>query len=178
MNTMNNMSESKKEFDVIIEVPVDSNLKYEIDAQGNLRLDRILSSSMSYPGNYGYIPNTLADDGDALDALVMVSYPLQPKSIIRCRPIGYLSMRDEKGLDEKVVLVPVDRVDPHYDHITEISDIGEASKKKIEHFFQYYKSTEPEKWTQIEGWCNAEESYHLIEKYHTKYISSKSRATQ
>ena len=166
------MSENK-DFDVVIEVPVDSSLKYEIDAQGNLRLDRILSSSMSYPGNYGYIPNTLADDGDALDALVMVSYPLQPKSIITCRPIGYLGMRDEKGLDEKVVLVPVDSVDPHYGHIHEISDIGEATKKKIEHFFQYYKSTEPEKWTQIDSWHNAKESYQLIEKYSLAFQTSR-----
>ena len=154
-----------KEFDVVIEVPVDSNLKYEIDKDGILRLDRILSSSMSYPGNYGYIPNTLADDGDALDALIMVSYPLQPKSIVTCRAIGYLSMRDEKGLDEKVVCVPVDRVDPHYNHIHEIEDLGEASKKKIEHFFQYYKSTEPNKWTNIESWENSTQAYALIEQY-------------
>lgn len=155
------------ETDVIIEIPAGCNLKYEVTKTKpeRLRLDRVLSSSMAYPGNYGYIENTLADDGDPLDALIVVPYPLVPGSVVKCRIVGALEMTDEKGLDEKLILVPTSEVDPHYDDINDIQDLSKATLEKITHFFNHYKTVEKGKWVEVKGFLNKSESIQLLEKY-------------
>jgi inorganic pyrophosphatase len=162
-----------EETDVIVEIPTGCNLKYEITKTKpeKLRLDRILSSSMAYPGNYGFIENTLAEDGDPLDALVISPYAMFPGCIVSCRVIGALEMTDEKGLDEKLILVPSSSVDPHYDDITDITDLSKATKKKILHFFTHYKSTEVDKWVNVSGFINKKKSLDLLDKYRKAYAN-------
>ena len=161
----------EEETDVIIEIPAGSNLKYEITKTKpeRFRLDRVLSSSMAYPGNYGYIENTLAEDGDPLDALVISPYTMVPGCVVRCRVVGCLVMTDEKGLDEKLILVPSSSVDPHYDEIRDIKDLTKATKKKILHFFNHYKSTEAGKWVNVQGFIGKSESLKLLSKYQNSY---------
>ena len=119
----------------VIEIPFGTNIKYEYDENHNLlRCDRILNTSMSYPGNYGFIPHTLADDNDALDVLVLCDEELLPGSVIKCRPIGYLEMSDEKGRDEKIMAVPTHDVDPSSDNIQCINDIPSIVRQKIKTF--------------------------------------------
>lgn len=157
--------------DVIVEVEQGSNLKYEIDHGTNqepiLRLDRILSSSMAYPGNYGYIPNTLAEDGDPLDALILTPYKLHPGCIVECKAIGVLIMSDEKGLDEKILAVPADTVDNSYQHINNLTDLPQPTLDKIQHFFAYYKMTDPNRWSKVEGFQDRTVATQLIKKYQT-----------
>lgn len=136
--------------DIIIEVSYMSNIKYEIEKDSNLlRLDRILNTSMSYPGNYGFFPNTIAGDNDPLDALLITNYSLQPGVIVSTKIIGVLITVDEKGEDEKVIVVPDDSVDPDYKEINDISDLNEALKNKIIHFFKNYKVLEENKWVTV-----------------------------
>ena len=136
--------------DIIIEVSCMSNIKYEIEKDSNLlRLDRILNTSMSYPGNYGFFPNTIAGDNDPLDALLITNYSLQPGVIVSTKIIGVLITVDEKGEDEKVIVVPDDSVDPDYKEINDISDLNEALKNKIIHFFKNYKVLEENKWVTV-----------------------------
>merc|ERR1711966_432309 len=117
--------------DIYIEISLGSNLKYEYDKEySKLRLDRVLSSSMIYPGNYGYIPNTLAQDNDELDALVIVPYSILPGTILKCKVIGALIMEDEKGLDEKIIVVPATEVDASFGDINDITDLKETTKDK------------------------------------------------
>ncbi len=155
--------------DVIVEVRRDSCLKYEIDELSDrgptLRLDRILTSSMTYPGNYGYIPGTLSADGDPLDALIVVPYELEPGCVVECRPVGVLIMSDEKGLDEKILVVPVESVDPTYGHIQTLEDIPLTTRNCIVHFFTHYKTHEPGKWSKVEGLKDKQEAMRLIESY-------------
>lgn len=152
--------------DAIIEISKNSNLKYEFDKDQNLlRLDRLLSSSMCYPSNYGYIPNTLAEDGDALDILVICPYTIAPNTIIKTKIIGALVMTDEKGLDEKIIAVPSDEVDKHSIDINDLSDVKEHVKEKIKHFFTYYKGTDNDKWSKVEGFIDKNEAIELIDKY-------------
>lgn len=153
------------EVDVIVEIPNGSNLKYEIDKDGNVRLDRVLSCSMTYPGNYGFIPNTLAKDGDPLDILILVPYSLHPGSIVKCRILGALVMSDEKGLDEKILAVPVDKVDPNYKSWKDIYNIPEIQLDKIKHFFEHYKKTDPGKWTEVNEFLDKESSEKIVDKY-------------
>lgn len=159
--------------DMIVEVERDSGLKYEIDDTGRtLRLDRILTSSMTYPGNYGYIPQTLSEDGDPLDALLLVPYKLQPGSIVACRAIGVLIMTDEKGLDEKVLMVPDTDVDPNLSHINDLTDLNQTTLDTVEHFFTYYKTNEKGKWSRVEGFRDRQEAERLIKLYQKKLESS------
>lgn len=155
--------------DVIIEVQKDSALKYEIDEESckgpTLRLNRILTSSMSYPGNYGYIPGTLSEDGDPLDALVLVPYQLEPGCIVTCRAVGALIMTDEKGLDEKILMVPVPSVDPNFNQMQELEDIPEPTRWAIKHFFTHYKAFEVGKWSSVQGFKSRKVAEGLIRKY-------------
>jgi inorganic pyrophosphatase len=152
--------------DVYIEISKGSNLKYEYDKKhSKLRLDRVLSSSMIYPGNYGYIPNTLAEDNDELDALVIVPYSILPGTILKCRVIGALIMEDEKGLDEKIIVVPDSNVDASFDDINDITDLKETTKHKISHFFEFYKKIEKNKWSNVKQYISASEAQKLINKY-------------
>ena len=155
-----------KYLDVFIEISKGSNLKYEFDKKANvLRLDRILSSSMIYPGNYGYIENTLAADNDELDALVLASYSIQPGTIIKCKVIGALIMEDEKGLDEKVIVVPAEEVDVCSESINEIDDLCQSVRDKISHFFEYYKKTDINRWSKVKDFISSQEAHKLIDKY-------------
>ncbi|CAL4318963.1 Inorganic pyrophosphatase [Buchnera aphidicola (Protaphis terricola)] len=139
---------------VIIEIPANSSpVKYELDKKlGLLFVDRFLPTPMFYPCNYGYINQTLSMDGDPLDVLVITPYPIQSYSVIHCKPIGILKMKDESGDDAKIIAVPKNKISQLYNNINNISDIPELLKKQIEHFFKYYKKIEKEKWTKIIGW--------------------------
>lgn len=142
-----------EDFNVVIEVPVGGEpVKYEMDKDsGALFVDRFLYTPMRYPGNYGFIPHTLCDDGDPLDVIVMNSRPILAGSVVRCRPIGVLVMSDEKGQDEKILALPVQKLTQAYDKIADVSDMPEIEVKKVEHFFTHYKDLEPDKWAKIEG---------------------------
>ena len=165
------MSSSKK-IDVIVEVPYKSSLKYEMD-NGKLRLDRILSCSMCYPGNYGFIENTLAEDGDTLDALIINDYDILPGTVVECKILGALIMTDEKGLDEKIIVVPSDNVDTTYSDINELNDLGDDTLEKIRHFFENYKTIDKNKWVKVNEFIDSENAISLINKYKTKFLSEK-----
>tara|TARA_Y100001954_G_C15719405_1_gene557398 strand:+ start:387 stop:866 length:480 start_codon:yes stop_codon:yes gene_type:complete len=151
--------------DSIIEVPKNTNLKYEFDKKLNMiRLDRILHSSMIYPFNYGYIPNTLADDGDPLDIMVICDFVCHPNIILKSRIIGVLITEDEKGFDEKILAVPDNSVDPSYDNIQNYTDLDKHIINKIEYFFRHYKSNEPNKWIKIHSFENKEKAVEIYNK--------------
>ncbi|MBO9662176.1 inorganic diphosphatase [Dokdonella sp.] len=152
------------EINVIIEIPKDAEpVKYEVDkASGAIFVDRVLSTPMRYPCNYGYVPQTLGGDGDPLDALVILPLPLVPGSVIRCVPVGMLKMTDEAGGDEKLVVVPVSKVFAGYAHITDIQQVSAHWLDRIGHFFEHYKDLEKGKWVKIEGWVGAEEAKREI----------------
>lgn len=146
------------EVNVIIEIPANSNpVKYEVDKDtGTMFVDRFMSTCMRYPCDYGYIPQTLGDDGDPLDALVITPFPLITGSVIACRPIGLLNMRDESGGDAKILMVPCEKVARRYSDIKNFSDLGGHILEPIEHFFKHYKDLERGKWVEIDGWLDAE----------------------
>jgi inorganic pyrophosphatase len=136
----------------IIEVPLNSSIKYEIDkASGAVKVDRVLYSSMHYPANYGFISNTLSDDGDPTDILVLCDYALQAGSYIQCRLVGVLMTEDESGGDEKLIAVPTTKTDPTYAEIQDLNDIPEHTLNRIKNFFETYKLLEPDKWVKIAG---------------------------
>lgn len=143
---------------VVIEIPANADpIKYEVDKEsGALFVDRFMSTAMFYPCNYGYINHTLSLDGDPVDVLVPTPYPLQPGSVIRCRPVGVLKMTDESGEDAKLVAVPHTKLSKEYDHINDVNDLPELLKAQITHFFEHYKDLEKGKWVKVDGWDNAE----------------------
>ncbi len=141
---------------VVVEIPKGSNVKYEYDIEkGMMKVDRILYTAMSYPFNYGFVAGTLGEDGDPLDILVISNTAFLTGSFLEARPIGVMMMKDEEGIDSKVIAVPVEKVDPEFGSVKDINDISESIKKKIAHFFSYYKSIEPGKWVEITGWEGA-----------------------
>ncbi|HMB43774.1 MAG TPA: inorganic diphosphatase [Luteimonas sp.] len=152
------------EINVIIEIPMNAEpVKYEVDkASGAIFVDRVLSTPMRYPCNYGYIPHTLSGDGDPADVLVLMPLPLIPGSVIRCRPVGMLKMTDEAGEDTKLVAVPVSKVFPGHDNISDITDLPELTLVRISHFFEHYKDLEKGKWVKVEGWAGIEEAKREI----------------
>jgi len=149
---------------VAIEIPANhAPIKYEIEKEYDaLMVDRFMATPMFYPANYGYIPNTLADDGDALDVLVVTPYPVAPGSVIRCRPIGVLNMTDEAGEDAKLVAVPHTKLTKMYDDVNDIEDLPQLLRDQIAHFFENYKDLEVGKWVKVEGWDNAEAAKKAI----------------
>jgi inorganic pyrophosphatase len=149
---------------VIIEIPCGgSPVKYEIDKNsGAMFVDRFLHTAMYYPANYGFIPKTLAADGDPVDALVAGSTPVVPGAVIRCRPIGVLIMEDEAGHDEKILMVPVDQLNPYYSAIKSYEDLPSILRDQIAHFFEHYKDLEHEKWVKVVRWGGPEEAAQLI----------------
>ena len=151
---------------VIIEIPAHSDpVKYEVDKDtGALMVDRFMATPMFYPCNYGYIPNTLSEDGDPLDVLVVTPYPLINGSVIKCRPVGVLKMEDESGIDAKLMAVPVDKLSALYQHVQEATDLPALLLQQIEHFFEHYKDLEKGKWVKVQGWANAAEAKAEIEK--------------
>ena len=141
------------EFDVVIEIPKGTRNKYEMDHEtGRIRLDRMLFTSTRYPADYGFVEDTLADDGDPLDALVILEEPTFPGCLIRCRAIGMFRMRDEMGADDKVLCVPA--TDPRMAHLTDISDVSDFDQLEIQHFFEVYKALEPGKEVQAATWVD------------------------
>lgn len=151
---------------VVIEIPANSSpIKYEIDKDmGAVLVDRFMATPMFYPANYGFIPNTLADDGDPLDVLVITPYPVVPGAIIRCRPVGMLNMEDEAGGDEKLVAVPHDKLSMSYRDIKEVTDLPQLLRDQIQHFFENYKDLEAGKWVKVKGWENADAARASIVK--------------
>ena len=152
------------EINDIIEIPKDSEpVKYEVDKEsGAIFVDRILSTPMRYPCNYGYVPHTLCGDGDPADVLVVLPLPLVPGSVIRCRPVGVLRMSDEAGSDEKLLAVPVEKVFSGYSHINDIAQVSGHWLERIGHFFEHYKDLEKGKWVKIDGWGGADEAKKIL----------------
>jgi inorganic pyrophosphatase len=146
------------EVNVIVEVPVGGEpIKYEMDKEaGTLVVDRFLYTSMRYPGNYGFIPHTLSEDGDPCDVLIANQRGIVPGAIIAVRPVGVLRMTDEAGADEKIIAVPVQKLTRRYDKVQNYTDLPEIALKQFEHFFSHYKDLEPGKWVKLEGWGDAE----------------------
>ena len=153
-----------EEVNVVIEVPIGGEpIKYEMDkAAGTVVVDRYLYTPMRYPGNYGFIPHTLCDDGDPIDVVLISSRPLLPGCIIAVRPVGVLKMRDEKGMDEKIVAVPAPHITRVYEKVHDIADLPEIQLRQIEHFFTHYKDLEPGKWVETIGWGGAGEAKRVI----------------
>jgi inorganic pyrophosphatase len=153
-----------REVNVIVEVPVGGEpIKYEMDkAAGTLVVDRFLYTAMRYPGNYGFVPHTLSDDGDPCDVLIASQRGIVPGAVIAVRPVGVLKMQDEAGGDEKIIAVPVSRLTQRYDKIESYTDLPDITLKQIEHFFQHYKDLEPGKWVKVTGWGGAREAERLI----------------
>ena len=147
-------------FNVIIEIPMNADpIKYEVDKEsGAVFVDRFMGTAMHYPCNYGYVPHTVADDGDPVDVLVMTPYPLFPGVVVRCRPLGVLKMTDEAGGDAKVLAVPDNKILPIYSHWQSYKDINEHRLTPIQHFFEHYKDLEKGKWVKVEGWGDVDEA--------------------
>ncbi len=145
------------DINVIIEIPANADpIKYEIDKDsGAVLVDRFMGTCMFYPVNYGFMPHTIAGDGDPVDVLVVTPHPLAVGSVIRARPVGVLKMEDDGGVDAKVLAVPVSKLTPLYDNINDISDVDELLKAQIVHFFENYKDLEKGKWVKIQGWEDA-----------------------
>jgi len=152
------------EVNVVVEVPVGGEpIKYEIDkASGALVVDRFLYTAMRYPGNYGFIPHTLSEDGDPCDVIVANQRGLVPGCVIAVRPVGVLKMQDEAGGDEKIVAVPAPRLSRRYEQVHEYTDLPEITRQQIQHFFEHYKDLEPGKWVTVAGWGDAAEARRLI----------------
>ena len=149
----------------VIEIPYGSNVKYEIDkTSGAVVVDRVLYSAVFYPANYGFVPNTLADDGDPADILVINEYPLQAGSVIPCRLIGVLVMEDEAGMDEKLLAVPVSKIDPRFDDIKSIDDLPKATLNRMKNFFETYKLLEPNKWVKVKGFKDLKTATEILDK--------------
>jgi inorganic pyrophosphatase len=154
------------DFNVIVEIPMNADpIKYEVDKEtGTLYVDRFMGVAMHYPCNYGYIPNTISDDGDPVDVLVITPFPLVHGVVVRCRPIGVLQMADEAGLDAKILAVPIDSILPWYKHWKGPGDISPERLEQIRHFFEHYKDLEKGKWVKVEDWGDAAEARRLILK--------------
>lgn len=166
--SLNQVSAGKdipNDVNVIIEIPALSEpIKYEVDKEsGALFVDRFIGTAMHYPCNYGYIPQTLGDDGDPVDVLVVTPIPLRAGSVIRSRIVGFLDMTDESGRDEKLIAVPVSKMTKLYDDVQEVSDLPKILLDQIKHFFEHYKDLEEGKWVKVEGWGDAAKARQVIE---------------
>lgn len=153
------------DINVIIEIPALSKpIKYEFEKDsGAVFVDRFLNTSMTYPCNYGFIPNTLSEDGDPADVLVVTRVPILPGAVIRSRPVGVLIMEDESGLDEKILAVPASKIDPFYDNIKSYKDFPEIFIDQIRHFFEHYKDLDKGKWVKLKDWEGVERAKRIIE---------------
>jgi inorganic pyrophosphatase len=153
-----------REVNVVIEVPVGGEpIKYEMDKEaGTLVVDRFLYTAMRYPGNYGFIPHTLSDDGDPCDVLVANTRAIVPGAVMSVRPVGVLFMEDEAGGDEKIIAVPSSKLTQRYDKVKSYGDLPDITLQQIQHFFEHYKDLEPGKWVKVLRWGNTEEAHRLI----------------
>jgi inorganic pyrophosphatase len=165
------------EFNVIIEIPMNADpIKYEVDKQtGALFVDRFMGTAMHYPCNYGYIPRTIADDGDPVDVLVVTPFPLVAGVVVKCRPVGVLKMTDEAGGDSKLLAVPIDRILPWYKHWQKPEDMQQERLAQIRHFFEHYKDLEKGKWVKVEGWGGPKEAIAEIKTGVANYKKAKKK---
>lgn len=155
---------------VVIEIPQGSSVKYEVDKDsGAVMVDRFLFTPMAYPAAYGFVPGTLAEDGDPVDALVLVPSEVVPGSVIRARPVGLLRMEDEAGPDEKLVCVPHDKISPLWSGVQEVADLPQITRDSIEHFFTHYKDLEKGKWVKVTGWEPRQAAEAAIEACIARY---------
>ena len=163
------------EVNVIIEVPIGGEpVKYELDKDsGAIFVDRFLHTAMRYPCNYGFIPHTLAADGDPVDVLVAARSAVIPGAVVRARPIGVLIMEDEAGEDEKILSVPADDLSPYYNNVSSYRQLPEILREQIAHFFAHYKDLEPNKWVKIKRWGEADEALKMIEAAATAEVAAK-----
>ena len=157
-------------FDVIVEVPLGEKVKYELEMEGchagRARVDRILSCAMSYPGNYGFVPGTLAEDGDATDVLIVNDLPIQTGAVLKCRAIGLLEMEDEKGRDDKLIAMPSSTVDPRYNAVRCTADLHDSVRAKIVHFFEQYKMIDaPARWSKVGACLGPEEAQEMLSRH-------------
>lgn len=157
--------EAVKEVNAIIEIPQNQiGIKYEIEKEsGAIFVDRFLSTPMFYPANYGFIPNTLGDDGDPLDILVISPFPIMPGAVIQSKVVGMLKMEDEKGMDEKIIAVPSSSISKEYENITELEHLPQGIVNQIKHFFEKYKDLEKGKWVKVESFHSSAEAKQLIQ---------------
>ncbi len=161
-----------EEVNVVIEIPMGSGVKYELDKEtGLVFVDRILFTAMYYPFNYGFIPGTLEEDGDPVDILVLGYDVLHPGVVIRARPIGVLMTEDEKGRDAKIVAVPISKIDPRFDGVKDVNDLPGNVRDRIAHFFEHYKELEKGKWVKVIGWYGREEALKRIREAIERYKS-------
>ena len=153
-----------RDVNVLIEVPVGGQpIKYELDKEaGTLVVDRFLYTPMTYPGNYGFVPHTLSEDGDPIDVLVCNTRPLVPGCVVNVRPIGVLIMEDDSGKDEKIIAVPSSHLTKRYEGIDNFSDLPDITLLQIQHFLEHYKDLEPGKWVKIGDWMDADTARSLI----------------
>lgn len=160
-----------EEINVVIEVPQHGDpIKYELDKDsGAIFVDRFMHTAMHYPCNYGFVPNTLSDDGDPVDVLVVSSFALIPGCVIPCRPVGVLQMEDEAGMDAKVLAVPVSKLKPVYDGVQEPGDLPAFLLDQIKHFFEHYKDLEKNKWVKVTGWGDSAAAKKEIADSITRY---------
>jgi len=164
-----------EDINVLIEVPQHGDpIKYELDKEsGAIFVDRFMHTAMHYPCNYGFIPNTLSDDGDPVDVLVVTQHKLMPGCVIPCRPVGVLLMEDEAGNDAKLLAVPVSKLKPVYDHVNEPGDLPKFLIDQIKHFFEHYKDLEKNKWVKVTGWGDSSAAKAIIVESIRSYEESK-----
>ncbi|MCE4609935.1 MAG: inorganic diphosphatase [Desulfurococcales archaeon] len=156
----------------IIEIPMGGSVKYELDKEYCvIKVDRFLYTSMVYPFNYGFVPGTLAEDGDPIDIIVLSREPVHPGSLIEVKPVGMLVMEDEAGVDTKIIAVPKSKLDPLYADINDINDIPGIIKDRIKHFFEHYKELEPGKWVKLKDWLSASKAKEEISKAIDRFSS-------
>ncbi len=163
-NNLKAAENAPNDINALIEIAANSApIKYEFDKNTqSLHVDRLLNVAMNYPCNYGFIPQTLADDGDAVDVLVITPLALLPLSVIRVRPIGMLAMTDESGIDTKILAVPISKISHHYDHVKSYSDLPIETLNAIKHFFEHYKDLETGKWVKVDKWLGITEAHKEI----------------
>ena len=161
------------DINVIIEIPANHDpIKYEVDKDSDaIFVDRFVATPMFYPANYGYVPQTLSEDGDPLDVLVVAPYPVMPGSVIRSRVVGVLKMSDESGIDAKLLAVPHSKLTKIYDHVEEIEDLDQLLIQQIAHYFENYKALEPGKWVKVEGWDNADAARAEVISSRERYLA-------
>ncbi len=158
------------EIKIFIEIPKGSRQKYELNEEtGQIELDRTIYGPVYFPFEYGYIKNTLADDGDPLDALILTNEATFPGCTVLARIIGMLVMEDESGIDNKIIAVPVSKINPAYSHINDISDLTDYERNLIKEFFEVYKRMEPNKWVKVEGFADKERAIKEVEKTKNNY---------
>lgn len=160
------------EIHVVVEIPQGGvPIKYELDkVSGALFVNRFLHTAMYYPANYGFIPNTLSEDGDPCDAMVLSQVAVAPGAVIRCRPVGALLMEDEHGADEKILAVPVDELNPYFDSVKELADMPPIVRDQIDHFFRHYKELEKGKWVKVNGWVDRAAARELINQAIARWL--------